>query len=529
MSVEEKTSKSAADHPLMPQQLKVHLWRRIDRRLQRGDILITNDQFQEAMEKEFRKLLHVRPNSTIKVLMREMIAMVNDTYPGTYLSLGIKNAVIRFFRDVQSRTGQDVQAQEDAVDMIRKMVEEGHTAVFLESIGIDVGERGVPPKVQDAIERILNGQKLRAAPVDEAQQQQRRRGAGMADVHVRTAVAANPDAEADTGPAQGLPPSREEQETRTREEYQREKALLDQEMEDAPQYLEVYVSQDLLSKEEAEQLQEIHSVDERLANGEIDEEEANRIRNSIDAAVRQRLDERLRAAVDYTAPFINVFEALQRISTERDDALRYLIRHKYLVTAIDEGTDFSKASEELVQDRTLAENTLNLMERKDQEVRMLSANMPPYRRIIEPNARLDNLIIEEELIDQLRTLDIKGISELLHSSDKEVCINTAAAIKCLVFLLNQVVQPTPFYKEMRRLRVRIMITDMYSGDDPKEGRRKIAHFLRRRLPSLFPEMTSSERLAAEEESKVIMAAMDKGEAPPTQPPDKTAGVKVYRA
>ena len=110
--------------------------------------------------------------------------------------------------------------------MIRKMVEEGHTAFFLESIGIDVGERGVPPKVQDAIERILNGQKLRAAPVDEAQQQ-RRHGAGMADVNIRTTVAAKSSEEGDTGPAQGLPPSREEQEMRTREEYLREKALLD--------------------------------------------------------------------------------------------------------------------------------------------------------------------------------------------------------------------------------------------------------------------------------------------------------------
>ena len=154
MTLEQKSAKTD-DHPLMTQQLKIHLWRRIDRRLQRGDILITNDQFQEAMEMEFRKLLHVRPNDTVKALMREMIAMVNDTYPGTYLSLGIKNAVTRFFRDVQSRTGQDAQAQEEAVEMIRKMVEDGRTAFFLESIGVEVGDRGVPPKVQDAIERIL--------------------------------------------------------------------------------------------------------------------------------------------------------------------------------------------------------------------------------------------------------------------------------------------------------------------------------------------------------------------------------------
>lgn len=96
------------------------------------------------------------------------------------------------------------------------------------------------------------------------QQKQRRHGAGMADINIRTTVAAKSSEEGDTGPAQGLPPSREEQEMRTREEYLREKALLDQEMEDAPEYLEVYVSQDLLSKEEAEQLHEIHSVDERL-------------------------------------------------------------------------------------------------------------------------------------------------------------------------------------------------------------------------------------------------------------------------
>ena len=513
----------------MPPQLKVHLWRRIDRRLQRGEILITNEQFQEAMEKEFLKLLHIRPNGTIKALMSQMIVSVNETYPGTYLAMGIRNAVTRFFRDMQSSTGQDAKAQEETMEMIRRMIDEGRTAFFLESIGVEVGD-SVPPKVQDAIERIINGQKLRTAPVQETAQQRTRKGPGMADLSVRTAKMETPP-ETDTGPAQSPLPTREEEETRTREEYLREKALLEQEMANASEYLEIYVSQDLLTEEEAEQLKELHSIDKRLEKGELDEEQAQRLRDKIDDAVRQRLEERLRAAIDYTVPFMNVFEALQHLPPERDDALGYLVRHKRLVVATEDDTDFTKAIEELAGDRPLAESVLTILERKDQEIRMLSANMPPYRRIIQPDERIENVLIEEEFVANLRALDVEGIAELLHSTDKEVCIKSAASIKCLVFLLNQVVQPTLFYKELRRLRLRIMLTDLYSGTEPKEGRRKVQHFLRRRLPSLFPEMTSNERLAVEEESKTIMEALDRGEEPTAAPPQPKGegGTKVYRA
>ena len=53
---------STAIRDALPPKLKLELWKRIDRRLTRGDILITNEQFVRAMVRDFRKILQVKPD-----------------------------------------------------------------------------------------------------------------------------------------------------------------------------------------------------------------------------------------------------------------------------------------------------------------------------------------------------------------------------------------------------------------------------------------------------------------------------------
>ena len=43
------TTPSAANGDVLPPKLKLELWKRIDRRLTRGEILIKNEQFMRAM------------------------------------------------------------------------------------------------------------------------------------------------------------------------------------------------------------------------------------------------------------------------------------------------------------------------------------------------------------------------------------------------------------------------------------------------------------------------------------------------
>ena len=59
-------------HILLPPQLRYALWRRVDRHLQRGEVLITTEHFLRVMEREFRKLVRVPPPPRIRAAMERM-------------------------------------------------------------------------------------------------------------------------------------------------------------------------------------------------------------------------------------------------------------------------------------------------------------------------------------------------------------------------------------------------------------------------------------------------------------------------
>ena len=97
----DSTTSSPAYRDTLPPKLRLELWKRTDRRLSRGEILITNEQFVRAMVRDFRKILQVKPD---RHAIEEMVEMVNETRPETYLTMGIKNAITKFFKDTEERT-----------------------------------------------------------------------------------------------------------------------------------------------------------------------------------------------------------------------------------------------------------------------------------------------------------------------------------------------------------------------------------------------------------------------------------------
>ena len=192
--------------------------------------------------------------------------------------------------------------------------------------------------------------------------------------------------------AEAPPPNEAEEQEQTRQAVEREQQIAEKEMLKAPQYLDSFVKQDLISEEEVVSLRGLYSVNERLKKGEIDPEEAECIRNSMDEAVRQKLDERLRQAVDYGVLYLNVFEALKRIPEDRDEILKFMIRNKRMVITQDTDIDLSPVIKPLEEDQELLNSAIQIVERKDQEVRMISANMPPYRCITSDNEKVGNMM-----------------------------------------------------------------------------------------------------------------------------------------
>ena len=308
------TSQAAASEELLPADLRVELWKRIERRLRKGEVLITSEQFFKAMAKDFKRLVRVDPDRRIKIELLQMIIQVNETHPETYLTMGIKNAVKTFIQDAQ-KGGADEEGTESLQEMMASMVREGRTAMWLEGMGINVDERTLTTRLEQTILSIIEGKKVRGrAERRERTRRQRRPASEMVGVRT-TEVEAVGEAEP---PAVEGPPTMEEQQQRAAEEKERTAEMVAEEIERAPRNLDSYQNQKLLSEDEASKLRELYGIGQRLADGEIDDEEAQRLRDEIGDVVREKLEARLREAVDHSLHYITTFEALKRLPGDRD-------------------------------------------------------------------------------------------------------------------------------------------------------------------------------------------------------------------
>ena len=91
-----------------------------------------------------------------------------------------------------------------------------------------------------------------------------------------------------------------------------------------------------LTREEAAKVKALSDVERRLQKGEIDETEASRIRNSLlEGSSRDELDKKIKAVVEHSVRYLQVFEAMRRIGEKADPALKFLIRHKHVVVSSD--------------------------------------------------------------------------------------------------------------------------------------------------------------------------------------------------
>lgn len=499
----------------LPPELKVELWKRIDRRLRNREVLITNEQFFKAMVREFQRVVGMAPPRPVKARILEMIMQVNEKHPQTYLSAGIKNAIDAFFRS----TGD---GDTEARAMIVRMVKEGRTAMWLKGLGIDVDPRMLTGSLEQAIMRIAEGKKVRIPPPRRDDRKRRaRRGTGMAGVNT-TKVEDPAQAPAEAA-AYAAEPSAAEQAERIAEDKARTNELAGEEMRRAPRNLEAYTQQKLLTPEEVADLKKMYGIDRRLADGDIDEAEANRLRSEISEVVREKLQSRLREAVDNSVHYINNFEALRRLPRDRDDAMRFLIQHRKEVVA-EKDVDLSRVTKALEEDGDLLDSLGTLMERKDHEMRMMAANMPPYRHIYTPDQVIGKFTVTEDFVENMREQTTEELSDRLNSEETNTRIMAAADIKCMVALLTTLLKlTTPFHKEVRRLRISLRMQRLFdSSVDEKDGRNRLNQFLRRRLNNLYPDLSREERAQIEEMGQKIM----EGRGEEDEGPDKSK--RVYR-
>ncbi|MBT6625483.1 MAG: hypothetical protein HOB49_00660, partial [Gemmatimonadetes bacterium] len=273
-----------------------------------------------------------------------------------------------------------------------------------------------------------------------------------------------------------------------------------------------YVDQGVVSEEEGEKLEELGKVDARVKNGEITEEEAAEIRNTLmEKGARDKIERQVREAVADSVRYLQVFESMQKINPQYHDAIGFLIQHKNVVVATDGGSvDFAPAIKGLMEDVDLLDDVLNIMERKDQELRMISVRLHPYSSIMSRGIeRIGNMTIEESFVEDLEKLDSEGMSDRLSSPDQMQRVRPAADMRCMISLVDHVSKRTRFRKELRLLRISKQLEEFYQGtSDMKEARHQAEGFLNRRLRRLFPDMNADEAAELKQRSTEMMDQLE---------------------
>lgn len=485
--------------------------------MEKGEALISNQHFEAVIVREYQEFVEGEPSAMALKQIRRMVATVNSAHPETFLAQGMQNGVKKAFEKGARKLKWDVaKIQAKGNSTLRRFKRREEVADLFEEVNLRSDKIDLLHCIVGTIQELegVKGDKDGAhdTKTDEAVET-------WGDVGFPEDVSGMSLEESTFGAEEGggrEKPGKESKEDlaelqeavltgeveqkeiaeRTRQQEVRRYKIEVEEYERVPKNLPGLVESGAISSDEAEKVKELHEVEMRLSRGEIDKKEASRIRNSIlDTKVRDELDRKVKEVVDQSVRYLHAFESMQNINPDYDGALIFLIQHKELVVAEkDSGIDPTAVLRGLMEDEPLLEKVIGIMERQDQELRMLTVRLPPYNAIMKRGLeKIGNMTIDESFIGDLRTLSQEDMSERLNSPKAEVRVRPAGDMRCLISLIDHLTKPTRFRKEIRLLRVTQQLEEFFrSTSDLKEARHQAENFLERRLRRLFPDISTEE-------------------------------------
>ncbi|MEW6750688.1 MAG: hypothetical protein AB1505_06890 [Candidatus Latescibacterota bacterium] len=487
-------------------ELRAQLLSLLGDRLSAGQVLTLPARFHQAMEEGYAALAGSVPSESVRQALRDLVDQVNADSPQTFVIPGIENWITQSLLAVAQQQQWDVtEAHERMPAQIRDLLRQEKARNLLAQWGIATHQLNT----RECLRAIVN----QVAGKDEPQRRGAEARLAQAMARLRRPAPAGTQERLERllcGPA--CVPNEEEVARRQEEQGKLHRRLRQEQLEHLMQNLEVYVRQGKLDAEDAERLRSLRQVDQAVGRGEMAQERGSRIRNSILAGpVRDRLERRVREAVDWVVIYQQVFQSLQKIDTRLDPALRFLIRRKECVNAEVRGGDgWAAMTEDLIGDLEVLRRLIDIMDRQDAEVRMLAARLPPYNQVVKRgHERLQRVLVQEGFVDELRTQSGAQVAGRLRSPDRREGLALAAAMLSVHSLVNRVIKPTPLRKEIRILKVNLIIEEFYSTtEDLVEARRRAQEFLRTRLHALYPDLTQDEAEAIQERGAQVIEAAE---------------------
>ena len=500
---------NAENADLLPAGLREQLLELVADRLNAGEILITQAHFQQTMEEGYRALTQVFPPTDIKRQLQAIVKDINTESPEVFVVPGLENWITKsFLAQVRKANWGILEIREQGPQAIRDFVKQKAVRALLAQLQINPTQLHVRRCLQTITYEIAgkeDPQKKRAA--DRLAQVM----AAAPEVPQGKETVAPPAPK--TYMLEPAPePTEEEAKERETQEKELRGQLLKEQIAEVVEHLDAYVEQGKLSEQDADRLRKLETVDQAVKSGKVDGEKASKVRNSIlDGTARYELEQKIKDSVDYAVAYLQVFEALKRIDPRNDNGLRFLIRHKEPVNAdAMEKEDLIEVIDALLEDLDVLQQLIAIMDRQDAEVRMMAARLPPYSYVVKRGQdRMENMIVGESFVDDLRNLSRRDMSERLNAADKKVRARAAVDMLCINALVNRLIKATPIRREIRLLKIQLIIEDFYRDtEDLEEARRKSEEFLKTRLRSLYPDLTEEERVEIDQRGVDIIAAVE---------------------
>lgn len=460
--------------------LQYHLWLRIFYRLQNGESMVTAGAFLRAMEEEYQVLTRCDPDPRIRSLLKRIIAKVNEKHPETFLSNGVENAIATAFRKSTEKLNWSASdIEERGLGTVRRFVH-ANMRGFLAYVGLDTGKLDLISCVRTAAWQVR--QSAPPMPVQPSPSP-----AASSAMVAPTATPAELDNEFEIPPSPELQDALAEGRITLGELRQRNQqrsttraALTQEETAKIPERLDVYAKRGIITWGEADNLRKLHTNDGPL-------------KKSARQFVRDRIEQKIRPAINLTVLNLEVFEALQRIPLARDPALQFLVRHRQQVLA-DGGADMHLLLDELEADPELTANLLALADCKDQEISMIALRLAPCGPLL---AARDLCLVDEGFVEELRSLGRDAISAMLNSPSEAVRTRPTTQVIGLLQLIDHATRATPFSRELRILKICGQLDDLYRTASTERQPNELERFLKRRLHYLYPNLTRYEVEAVE--------------------------------
>ena len=496
----------------LPPDLVREIWLRISNKLNDGEVLLSNDDFRRAFEEIFSELTGGEPDVELSRQIESMISTVNRDHPETFLAQGVQNGISKAFEEGVRRlnwNAADVQSR--GVRALQRFSKQDSVRDMLDEANIELGQ--IDPL--GCVKQVVNGMVGTREDTPKSQVESPPRSWSISPEPTKAAAADTGDSSSvtDVDPEiqaaiDGGELDSQEVKRHLEQQEKRRSELEKSEREKVPENLQSFVDRGVVTEEEADQLRELDEVDKRVKNGEIDEDEASAIRNSIlGKTARDKLERKVREGIADSVRYLQVFEGMQKINPKYHDAIGFLIEHKNAVIATESaGQDLAPVIKALMQDVDLLDLMIDVMERKDQEIRMLSVRLHPYSQIMGRGLeRITNMIIEESFVEDLEKASFDDMSDRLNSDDQHARVRPAADMRCLISLVDHVTKKTRFRKELRLLRISKQLEEFYSStSDLKEARHQAENFLNRRLRRMFPDMSTDEAAEIQQRSTEMM-------------------------